>query len=121
MEKIDITGERFGKLEVIKEHHTRNTKGEIKWVCRCLCGKEIIVVGGNLRNGHSTACNECGHIKHRASKTKELRIYERMVARCTKTNNKAYKNYGGRGIYVCSRWLGVEGFLNFVKDMGPRP
>jgi hypothetical protein len=32
-----------------------------------------------------------------------------------------YKNYGGRGITVCSRWQGQDGFTNFLTDMGPRP
>lgn len=30
-------------------------------------------------------------------------------------------NYGGRGIVVCARWLGPDGFANFYTDMGLRP
>lgn len=41
-----------------------------------------------------------------------------MWARCTNQKKKAYKNYGGRGISVCTRWLM---FQWFYKDMGPRP
>ncbi len=44
-----------------------------------------------------------------------------MKDRCRNPNNKAYKNYGGRGIYVDERWLGRQGFWNFVDDMGERP
>ena len=37
-----------------------------------------------------------------------------------------YKNYGERGITVCEEWLPDEdgkglGFLQFLKDIGPRP
>jgi hypothetical protein len=32
-----------------------------------------------------------------------------------------YQHYGGRGITVCDRWLGPNGFINFLMDMGPRP
>lgn len=44
--------------------------------------------------------------------------YASMKSRCLNPNNHAYKNYGGRGIFVCERWLGVYGFLNFIEDMG---
>jgi hypothetical protein len=32
-----------------------------------------------------------------------------------------YPYYGGIGIKVCDRWLGRDGFSNFIKDMGERP
>jgi hypothetical protein len=41
------------------------------------------------------------------------------MSRCFKSSNKDYKNYGGRGITVCDRW--IESFDNFYFDMGPRP
>lgn len=37
-----------------------------------------------------------------------------MKNRCYRQNNKDYKNYGGRGITVCEKWLTFEGFW---KDM----
>lgn len=42
-----------------------------------------------------------------------------MIARCYNQRNADYKNYGGRGIRVCGRWL--ESFDNFLADMGARP
>lgn len=44
-----------------------------------------------------------------------------MINRCHSPKDKAYKNYGGRGIYVCERWRGLDGFANFLHDMGHRP
>jgi hypothetical protein len=41
--------------------------------------------------------------------------------RCRNPKNPAYKHYGGRGIVVCERWQGKEGFSNFLADMGKRP
>lgn len=41
-----------------------------------------------------------------------------MMARCYNQNEKAYKNYGGRGITVCKRW---HKFENFYADMGDPP
>ena len=42
-----------------------------------------------------------------------------MIQRCTNPLNKSFKNYGGRGITVCGRWL--AGFEFFLSDMGLRP
>jgi hypothetical protein len=44
-----------------------------------------------------------------------------MKLRCASKNNPKYHRYGGRGIVVCARWLGPQGFQNFLEDMGPRP
>lgn len=47
--------------------------------------------------------------------------YTNIKTRCYSSSSSAYKDYGGRGITVCARWLGVDGFDNFVADMGERP
>ena len=44
-----------------------------------------------------------------------------MKRRCYYEKDIGYHNYGGRGIKVCDRWLGENGFKNFFEDMGPRP
>ena len=44
-----------------------------------------------------------------------------MKRRCYVEKAHNYKYYGGRGIKVCDRWLGDDGFKNFLKDMGERP
>lgn len=45
-----------------------------------------------------------------------------MTERCRNPNTPGWKNYGGRGIKVCARWLEPKvGFKNFFKDLGPRP
>lgn len=48
-------------------------------------------------------------------------IYCGMLGRCFNLKNPKYKNYGGRGITVDSRWLGHKGFNNFCNDIGERP
>ena len=44
-----------------------------------------------------------------------------MKQRCTNPKNPDYKYYGARGISVCKRWSGEEGYQNFVKDMNKCP
>jgi hypothetical protein len=44
--------------------------------------------------------------------------FNNMITRCKKETNQWY---AGRGIKVCERWAGEDGFKFFVEDMGPRP
>ena len=55
-----------------------------------------------------------GHLKEHIS-------WSHMVNRCLNKNNDNYDYYGGRGVTVCDRWLGENGFANFLNDMGNRP
>lgn len=43
------------------------------------------------------------------------RIYKGMHTRCENENRDCYKDYGGRGISVCSQWSGSDGFFYFYK------
>ena len=57
---------------------------------------------------------------HGMSGTDEHNIWKEMKRRC-KPNHPRRKDYYDRGIYVCDRWLGKDGFQNFYNDLGPRP
>lgn len=93
---------------------------------RCLCGKELSIPICNI---HTSSIKSCGCLKkkpseeysykHGKSRTYIYYAWSQMKDRCYRSNNKAYKSYGGRGITVCDRWLGS--FENFYEDMGDRP
>lgn len=57
----------------------------------------------------------------KSSKNPYYNAYNHMMARCYKPTNGSYKYYGKRGIRVCDRWKGADGFKAFVTDMGERP
>jgi hypothetical protein len=57
--------------------------------------------------------------RHNKSNSNEYRSWHMMLQRCFNPKNTGYKNYGGRGITVCSRWK--KSFSNFYSDMGNRP
>jgi len=125
---IDLTGQQFGRLTVIKR--VENDKYDrTQWLCKCDCGHNIITKSYYLRSGDTQSCG-ClkkelvskrfyihGHtINHDSSNTYET--WSHMIQRCNNPNNKRYKDYGGRGIKVCEKWTKFEGFL---QDMGKRP
>jgi hypothetical protein len=57
-------------------------------------------------------------MKHGMSNTKIYHVWEHIIQRCTNPKSKLYKDYGGRGIFVCQRW---KTFANFYADVGNIP
>jgi hypothetical protein len=53
------------------------------------------------------------------SDTPEYRAWRGAIQRCYNPKNKDFKNYGARGITMCSRWR--YSFENFLADMDGRP
>lgn len=60
--KMDMTGQRIGMLTVLREstREERLHPRKVCWVCKCDCGKELIVTGQSLRiepeAGHPKSC-----------------------------------------------------------------
>lgn len=107
MNKVDITGQKFGRLTALHRLHNYHKKGTY-WLCVCECGnlKECFI--GNLRSGAIKSCgclhDEGNNKKHGQCGTRLYRIWKSIKQRCHKNYNKNYKNYGGRGIVVCDEW-----------------
>jgi hypothetical protein len=109
MRLIDLTGERFGRLVVVKRSDKKGSHP--MWLCECDCGKQIVADGANLRTGHTKSCG-CYHsevapknsTKHGKSYTRVHRIWSCMKQRCDYPKRHNYQNYGGRGITVCDEW-----------------
>jgi hypothetical protein len=135
----DRTGERIGRLTVICEA-PRAKSGRPRWHCRCDCGKELAVNGSDLYPNRTLSCGcllsdrraqmnrdqaKHGHSRVGANGRREIspeyRSWKAMKERCRNPNAPNYHLYGGRGIGVCDRWLGDDGFSAFLSDMGPRP
>ena len=57
--KLDLTGQRFGKLTVLEP--AENIGSRTAWRCRCSCGRETVVRTLHLRNGHVTSCGCSGN------------------------------------------------------------
>jgi len=51
----------------------------------------------------------------------ERGVWRMMIRRCCHPSANRYLDYGGRGIRVCHRWMGTDGYANFLLDMGKRP
>lgn len=124
MYKIDMTGERYGKL-VVTTYVGQDTKRQSIWDCQCDCGKTTIVTRSSLISGHTRSCGCIFHkaggdaSNHNGKRAPEYSVWAGMKRRCNNPNEKNYPNYGGRGIRVCQRWQ--YSYPDFLADVGRRP
>jgi len=120
MKLRDLTGQRFGRLVVLKRGP--NQGRHVRWTCQCDCGTQIQVSSTNLVQGKSRSCG-CLHIDiistHRQTGSPEHKAWVAMKARCYTRSNVGYPIYGARGITVCAQWR--DSFENFLADMGRKP
>lgn len=127
---IDITGHVYGRLTVLSRGPNDFTNKNTRWNCECECGNIVLVSKTSLNSGDSKSCG-CLHsevtrkinTRHGNSTrikgmTKEYQTWQGMHQRCA---NKKDPWYGSRGISVCERWSGKDGFANFLADMGTKP
>jgi len=124
-------GAIVGRWTVIEQDRTRRER-HTSWWCVCQCGRRKSVHTDNLRSGASTSCgcarneqtaerNRSHGLARRGHQHELYSVWAGIHNRCTNQAAQNYKYYGGRGIRVCPRWSGADGFVNFLKDMGPRP
>lgn len=133
MKSLNLAGCRFGRLLAISSKRRRvNGTSKVFWLCQCDCGKRIFVGATHLPSGNSKSCgckrtdslkgNRWRFIHGAAANGKISSLYRTwssMKSRCFNPKNKAFPDYGGRGITVCKRW--VASFVHFAKDIGERP
>ena len=125
--KIDLRGQKFGKLTVIEEAG-RTKSGRVLWRCRCECGNVVIVRGDSLRDEHTTSCG-CyqrervveAHTTHGMSETRLHHVWKDMLRRVgvyKGASEETKRLYQDRGINVCDDWLVFENFRDWALSHG---
>ena len=120
MKRVDLTGQRFGRLTVVKP--APNIGTGTAYQCRCDCGVLKVIPRNYLKSGHTKSCGCLGretHIKHGACGTGTYNSWIAAKRRCDYPGATGYRDYGGRGITVCGRWR--DSYQAFLDDMGERP
>jgi hypothetical protein len=136
-----LDGNRYGRLVVIRDvgYSDRMPCGSRRRLvlCRCDCGKELVVAVFRLRSAKTVSCG-CKLRENQVSLGKWARINNRkhgmyvgdkpmptyvrwmlMMQRCYNKKHVAYHNYGGRGIRVCDEWK--KSPSQFAIDVGSPP
>lgn len=125
---IDLTGMKFGRLIVINRAGTDKHR-KVTWLCVCDCGQTVVTEGQLLRNGDTKSCGcyakqqfAIPHYKHRGTHDRLYRIWAGIKQRCSNPKVKGYQIYGGRGIFVDSRWANsYEDFKKWALASGYDP
>lgn len=119
MSNVDIKGLRFGRLVAVSLDFSKSRKA---YLCKCDCGNKKVIMRQSLINGCTSSCG-CIKKKYNHPKgynTKTYKLWHTMIRRCHNKKSKDYKRYSSKGIIVCDRWQGLNGFVNFISDMGER-
>ena len=125
-------GHRSGKLTVTG--YVRGARLGVKaLIVQCECNQvEYTVDHHNFKNFRSTRCPLCAKkaastkrywtyseaMADDAHRTRLLNRLSAAITRCHNPNAKKYKDYGGRGIYVCQEWRDDRAaFLKYAKTL----
>jgi hypothetical protein len=130
----DLTGQKFGRLTVIKQNgfSDRNKYGGryAKWLCKCDCGnycERTTDILKRVRSVHSCGCISQEHlhemakanITHGMTGSRLYGCYKNMMSRCYRTKDIHYKAYGQRGIVVCKEWKrNPSAFIDWALSNG---
>lgn len=121
---IDLIGQKFGQLTILKREKN-DREGKAQWLCKCDCGNEKIIRAYDLKSGKTSSCGcyrnkmvkaACG--THGLCFHPLYAVHNAMIQRCKNPNDKAFHNYGERGILVCDEWDDFEPFYHWATAYG---
>ena len=125
--EYDLTGKKFGRLTA-QQKIGLNKHKNVLWECKCDCGNITITTAHQLVSG---LCKSCGCLQrekaanigerskvHGDSGTHLYGIWAGMKRRCYNPKTIHYKDYGGRGIQVCTEWHDYSNFKEWAINNG---
>lgn len=115
----NMIGNVYDRLTVISFYGTDNNNNS-QYVCECVCGKEIVVRGGHLKEGTTGSCG-CLQKENLVNRSTThgltyhplFGVWASMLDRTNNENHPNYDNWGGRSICVCDEWR--YNFLTFYN------
>lgn len=110
--KIDLTGQRFGRLVVVGDTGKRYTNRSIIWECVCDCGNKKDVVGFSLKNADTQSCG-CVSIEQKKTIGKEKTVPRFLYSKKSKANTSGIKGVSwdkSKGMWTT--YIGFKGKLH---------
>lgn len=110
MIKLDLTGQKFGRLTALYDSGKRKRSFKI-WVCHCDCGNFAEARSAYLKNGNTKSCGclqkenrKTASYTHGDSYTRLYKTWVNMKTRCYQNSHKDSHRYKEKGIIVCPEW-----------------
>lgn len=103
--RIDLTGQRFGRLTVTEERPERSREGQVQWLAKCDCGKTLVTKGGPLRDGRTTSCGclQAELTRQRSTKNLVGQTFDRLTAVA-----RSGSDDDGQALWLCVCLCGNE-------------
>lgn len=123
----NVLGQTFGNQKCVEFTGKQSSTKNYIWKWECLrCGNIREEASGGIIHRKPKYCRSCAKdstVKHGhnvgGSNTRTYRIYIKMLSRAH-WKYEEYKDLYG-DVSVCDRWVGSDGFKNFLEDMGDCP
>ena len=122
--RIDLTGQRFGDLEVIRLSDVKHKTGTRMWECKChACGNMTHVLGYSLRHGHYKSCGCIQPVKRDRGVKAHIKADRVDGTRKSALRAKAHRDSksGIKGVTWLEsrqRWLAYIGFRGKQINLG---
>lgn len=62
--KIDLTGQKFHRLQVVQKSEEQSKADAVLWDCICDCGSKTTATTAQLRSGHKKSCGCLKRVSH---------------------------------------------------------
>lgn len=118
----DISGQRFGRLQVVDLAGTDRLGS--KWNCVCDCGNLVVAYRYKLVAGEKKSCGclwRRSGGKYVNQKHPLEAIRNSLIQRCRNPRRKDYRYYGAKGIRVCAEWDSAFEFKRWAYMAGYLP
>ena len=114
----DMTPKLIGETYLRKATESSRRKNRYGLYECQYCGKEWECNSYNIKSGSIKSCG-CNSVlaitTHGLSYNRFYGRWRSIHSRCNNPKNKAYKDYGGRGITVCDEWLSATSFVTWCE------
>lgn len=79
MKRLDLVGEKFGDIEIIKFLKIGN-HGNSVWLAQCKCGSSFEIIGSIERLKYLSSCKECLKNKNKNKKINKVKEYNKEIS-----------------------------------------